>query len=630
MAMVGFGSPPPSGGFGVSVSGNGLVNGSGSSLVLHGVNVTGPQNLPAQQSRIWEVGFQTNLSTMWPIANCIRVPVNAYAWLDGAVPPPTSTVPSGQTSGSYLAAAQAAPPSPYVANPGFYPNPPGQSSFHHLPNGSTVTNFATCFGATYRTAIINFINQCAATSRYVILDLHWTDPFVQPGWTTSSASMGGGGQCNMPDYFSQCFWDHAAYTFAQSPWVIFEMVNEPWGSNVGSAATATVVQQSFGPGAGEWGMYANGGLCLMVPTRGSWNSQNVNVTSGTGYNTAAGSGGQVNITGVSVAAGTATVTCGANHGLVTGQPTMIIGCTTTGFNGIATVTGVPSLTQFQVATGLGSVTPGSAAWSVACFQSVGFQTILNTIRSSGARNVVIMPGLKAEGEPTGITHVAYGLPITDLAHQLALGIHYYSDPNGGLAAATTADTNGNYPLIGSELNSEDTAGAFEPFCGLPYPVPATNSGLQNKWVQFVENNRTNASSIWWAFSLALNAAGGAQALITSQATGNPTSGFPGWAVTNVTGNTFTVPQASGYLSVGDSVSAWVGPNPSGGGAFHYLAVDTVQSISGSGNSYQVTLTNSGSQSYTGATYLGTAEAQANNGGFTGWGCEQWMKDTYGH
>lgn len=615
VGWVGWGSPPPASSptFSVSRSGAQLVNGTNSPLVLHGVNIPGPEYMPVQASAIWEPGFQTDLSTMWPVVNCIRIPVNAWCWLYQATAPPTST----------------------LVTPGnAYPNPPGSGGFNLGGGSGTIPN--SCCGITYRQVITSMINRAASKGIYVILDCHWSDPYYQPNWNSYTNSSGGtsyplqsgagggnagtGGQVCMPDINVQYFWDHAAYQFRNSPWVIFEMVNEPWGANPLQFAT-------YSPGTTEWGSYANGGLGLMIPSRGG-GAALYSMTTGAGYNTA-GPAGVVNITGTSITSNVATITCGVNHGLVAGQPVVIVGCTggtsPTTYNGQWTVLAVNSLTQYTVAITSGNTASATetTGYSGAQYNYIGFQTLLNTIRSTGATNLVIMPGLKAEGELSGVTHTGYpGLPLTDAQNQLALGIHLYSLPGSGLVADTTADTNGNYPLIATELPSDDN-GVYASNKGLTYPLPDSSYGTPYSWQQFVAANRPNASTIPWAFSM-YNNAGGQHAMIASQTTGNPSAGFPAWPVTAVVGNVITSPAAVGYLSVGDQVVVWLGPVGTGTTS-SWAATDTVQSISGS----NFTLTNSGGTNYSTGIYMGTARAPLNNGASFGWAWEQWMVDTYG-
>jgi hypothetical protein len=152
---------------GLRAQGNRLVDTSGATVILHGVNNAGPAYACIQGWGIFE--GPSNAASVLAIkswrTNSVRVPLNEDCWLaiNGVLP---------------------------------------QYS-----------------GATYRQAIVNYVNLLNQNGLYAILDLHWS----APGTTRAT------GQEPMPNRdHSVDFWSSVAATFTGNERVIFEPFNEPW------------------------------------------------------------------------------------------------------------------------------------------------------------------------------------------------------------------------------------------------------------------------------------------------------------------------------------------------------------------------------------------------------------------
>lgn len=88
--------------------------------------------------------------------------------------------------------------------------------------------------------------------------------------------------------------------------------------------------------------------------------------------------------------------------------------------------------------------------TVAC-RAIGMQRLVDTIRSSGARNVIIVPGLRSE-------ETLAGMPaLSDPAHQLAYGIHSPDLEAGPAAwARNFGARSARAPVIVTEWNASST------------------------------------------------------------------------------------------------------------------------------------------------------------------------------
>jgi endoglucanase len=192
----------------VSVSGNHLVDASGTTVQLRGVSVSGLEFVAVQgwsAANPW--GAQTGGATpnwdvmrAWKI-NSVRIPLNEASWLGYSC-----------TDGA-----------------GMSRNPdPGHN---------------------YREAVESAVRQATAAGLYVILDLHWTAP---------------GGFCPMaqnpmPDAeHSISFWRSVAEAYEGHPNVMFELFNEPFF-------------QWLSDGADPWAALRDGGTFTQFATAGSPN-----------------------------------------------------------------------------------------------------------------------------------------------------------------------------------------------------------------------------------------------------------------------------------------------------------------------------------------------------------------------
>lgn len=160
-------TPAPAGLF-VGVSGNHLVNGAGQPIRLLGVNRAG-----SSYSCIGGWGFfdgptddaSATAITSWH-ANAVRVDLNEDCWLGiNGVSPSLS-------------------------------------------------------GASYQSAIVNYVNTLHRHNLYVVLELHWS----APGGVLAT------GQQPMPDAdHSPAFWQSVATVFKNDHAVLFDLYNEPYG-----------------------------------------------------------------------------------------------------------------------------------------------------------------------------------------------------------------------------------------------------------------------------------------------------------------------------------------------------------------------------------------------------------------
>jgi len=168
---------PPPGSFGIKVSGNHFVSiKDGSTVQLLGVSISGlEQGATALNtsgggySAATDAGFST--MARWNM-NVVRIPLNEETWLG-------------------------------------------------LDSGGCITGGGSA--SILRDNLKRIVANANANGLYVILDLHWTAPnaFGCPV-----------GQGSMPDTDNTAdFWTSVANTFKSNPAVIFEMFNEPFGTN---------------------------------------------------------------------------------------------------------------------------------------------------------------------------------------------------------------------------------------------------------------------------------------------------------------------------------------------------------------------------------------------------------------
>jgi Cellulase (glycosyl hydrolase family 5)/Cellulose binding domain len=183
------------------VSGNHLVNASGQTVVLHGVNRSGGEFACVQNTGLWNGPMdQASIDAMktWGV-NIVRVPLNEACW-------------NGE---SYVAAAFA--------------------------------------GTTYQQAVVSYVNLLNSNGIVADLDLHWTDG-VYTGNSSACTSAQAICQKPMPDAAQAVpFWSSVATTFKGNNAVVFDLFNEPYP------------ERATGAEASGWQCWLNGGTCAGIP-----------------------------------------------------------------------------------------------------------------------------------------------------------------------------------------------------------------------------------------------------------------------------------------------------------------------------------------------------------------------------
>ena len=200
------------------VSGNRLVNAGGQTIVLHGVNRSGGEFACVQGWGIWDGPMdQTSIDAMkaWGV-NSVRVPLNEACW----------------NAESYVNSAYA--------------------------------------GATYRQAVVDYVNLLNQNGLVAILDLHWTDG-TYTGYSSGCASAQAVCQKPMPDAAQAVpFWSSVATTFGSNDAVIFDLFNEPYPERATGSETT------------GWQCWLGGGTCPGIPYSVAGMQQLVNAVRSTG------------------------------------------------------------------------------------------------------------------------------------------------------------------------------------------------------------------------------------------------------------------------------------------------------------------------------------------------------------
>jgi hypothetical protein len=182
------------------VSGNHLVDASGKTVVLHGVNRSGGEFACVQNTGIWNGPMdQASIDAMktWSI-NIVRVPLNEACW----------------NAESYVPAADA--------------------------------------GATYQQAVVAYVNLLNSNGMVADLDLHWTDG-AYTGTSSACSSAQATCQKPMPDTAQAVpFWTSVANTFKGNNAVIFDLFNEPYP------------ERATGAEASGWTCWKTGGTCAGI------------------------------------------------------------------------------------------------------------------------------------------------------------------------------------------------------------------------------------------------------------------------------------------------------------------------------------------------------------------------------
>jgi hypothetical protein len=179
------------------VSGNKLVDASGKTVVLHGVNRSGGEFACVQGNGLWDGPMdQTSVAAIktWGVT-AVRVPVNEACW----------------NAESYVTPADA--------------------------------------GATYQAAVKQYVSLLNAAGMVAIIDLHWTDGMYtgnSAGCTSAQATC----QKPMPDAAQAVpFWSSVASTFKGNNAVILDLFNEPY------------VERATGNETTGWQCWQTGGTC---------------------------------------------------------------------------------------------------------------------------------------------------------------------------------------------------------------------------------------------------------------------------------------------------------------------------------------------------------------------------------
>ncbi len=197
VAIVGSATTPPAGVFGIKVSGSKFVSTlNGSAVQIVGTNISGLEN--GGSGYQW-TQFETAGASFWSQLvnwggsglNAVRLPLNEASWLNYTC----YDSGSGASGGLYTPASGG----------GYTPDPK----------------------SIYQGVVKQAVADATAAGLYVILDLHWGAPnntngqpfcpIGQPGYADNDHSV--------------TFWKEIADAFKGNPAVMFELFNEPFGSN---------------------------------------------------------------------------------------------------------------------------------------------------------------------------------------------------------------------------------------------------------------------------------------------------------------------------------------------------------------------------------------------------------------
>jgi endoglucanase len=200
------------------VSGNKLVNASGQTVVLHGVDRSGTEYACVQGNGIFDgPNDQASITAMknWGVT-AVRVPLNEACW----------------NAESYVNAAYA--------------------------------------GTNYISAIKAYVSLLNANGMVAILDLHWTDG-LYTGNSAGCSSAEATCQKPMPDAAQAIpFWTSVASTFKGNNAVIFDLFNEPYASRATGSTTT------------GWQCWLSGGTCPGISYQVAGMQSMVNAVRSTG------------------------------------------------------------------------------------------------------------------------------------------------------------------------------------------------------------------------------------------------------------------------------------------------------------------------------------------------------------
>lgn len=211
---------PPAGTLSIRVSGNKLVNGSGSTVKLVGVNRSGGEYACVQGWGFWDGPM--DLASVQAIkawrTNTVRIPLNETCWLgiNGVSP--------------------------------------------------------TYSGENYRAEVERYVNLLVSQGIYPILDLHWT-----AAGTARATELQ-----PMPNMdHSPAFWSSVAQRFKGSPAVIFDLFNEPYPDYNSNSAAAWSCWKNGGTCSGA--SFQVAGMQRLVDTVRATGATNVILLGGVQY-----------------------------------------------------------------------------------------------------------------------------------------------------------------------------------------------------------------------------------------------------------------------------------------------------------------------------------------------------------
>jgi hypothetical protein len=178
----------------LSVQGNQIVNSSGCTMHLYGVDEDGFEYCPVNigWSGYSPVKLAQEAVTNWKVG-IIRLPLNQDFWF-------------------------------------------GCPDYKSGGQGVTAAN--------YQAAVSTMVSYCASQNVYVILDLHWSGASTLTGPTAPCTGAGWGqamAQQPMADWNAVTFWSSVAEQYANNPAVLFDLYNEPYSSD-GSDSNADWTQ----------------------------------------------------------------------------------------------------------------------------------------------------------------------------------------------------------------------------------------------------------------------------------------------------------------------------------------------------------------------------------------------------
>jgi endoglucanase len=203
----------------VHVSGNELVNSSGTQVILHGMDRSGAEYACVQGWGFFDgPADEASILAMksWTHVTAVRVPLNEACW-----------------------------------------------------NAESYVN-ATYAGQNYINAIKNYVNLLNANGIVAILDLHWTDG-LYTGTSSGCSSAEAICQKPMPDAAEAIpFWTSVANTFKGNNAVIFDLFNEPYASRATGSTTT------------GWQCWLNGGTCAGIGYQVAGMQSMVNAVRSTG------------------------------------------------------------------------------------------------------------------------------------------------------------------------------------------------------------------------------------------------------------------------------------------------------------------------------------------------------------